>query len=228
MKSTKEIFSKIAHRYDLLNDILSGGIHRKWRRKALRYADASKYQSAIDLAAGTGDMSIELSRNLSKPYRIMATDITPEMLDIGKEKFKARDLNIEAKIADAQNTGLPDNSYDLATIAFGIRNVPDVSKCLEEMARLVVPGGKVIILEFGQPSGFFGFIFRRYSKIIMPFMGKIIAQNESAYEYLRYSSSVFPCGKNFIELMDKTGKFIDMQYYQLTFGTAFVYIATVK
>jgi demethylmenaquinone methyltransferase/2-methoxy-6-polyprenyl-1,4-benzoquinol methylase len=124
--------------------------------------------------------------------------------------------------------GYADNTFDVASISFGIRNVDDPVKCLAEMARVVKPGGRVVVLEFGQPRGLFGGLFRFYSKVLMPFVGGLITGNRAAYEYLPRTAAAFPAGEKFLELMDRSGAYRKRVANPLTFGTAYVYVGTVR
>ena len=117
---------------------------------------------------------------------------------------------------------------DVASIAFGIRNVDDPVKCLSEMARVVRPGGRVVVLEFGQPTGFFGALFRFYSKVVMPRVGGLLTGNRAAYEYLPRTSAAFPAGERFLGLMEQSGGYKERVAHPLTFGTSYVYVGTVR
>jgi demethylmenaquinone methyltransferase / 2-methoxy-6-polyprenyl-1,4-benzoquinol methylase len=121
-----------------------------------------------------------------------------------------------------------DDSFDVASIAFGIRNVDDPVKCLKEMARVVKPGGRVVVLEFGQPDGFFGALFRFYSKTIMPAIGGLLTGNRTAYEYLPRTAAAFPSGEKFLALMEQAGSFREQVAHPMTFGTSYVYVGTVR
>ncbi|MFH1050979.1 MAG: bifunctional demethylmenaquinone methyltransferase/2-methoxy-6-polyprenyl-1,4-benzoquinol methylase UbiE [bacterium] len=226
----QNMFSDISRKYDILNDVLSFGIHRIWRRKVVKISGISGKDnvSILDLATGTGDLAIAFKRTTGNSGKISGIDFSEEMLKIAREKAKKNNLEIVFEKGDANALEFEDNSFDIASIAFGIRNVDSVIACLNEMARVVKPGGKVIILEFGQPQGLFSHIYKFYSKYIIPILGKIISKNFSAYNYLQDSSAKFPCREEFIKIMQSTGKFSDTDYKQLAFGIAFIYVGVVK
>jgi demethylmenaquinone methyltransferase / 2-methoxy-6-polyprenyl-1,4-benzoquinol methylase len=126
------------------------------------------------------------------------------------------------------NLPYPDATFDIASISFGIRNVDDVSIALSEMARVVKPGGRVMILEFGQPKGLIGMIYNLYSKYIIPFLGGLLTGNKEAYSYLPRTAAIFPCRKDFLSLMSKTGRYSEVSYKELTFGISFLYTGVVR
>jgi len=226
----KNMFSDISEKYDILNDVLSFGIHRRWRKKVVKLSGVSNKENAsvLDLATGTGDLAIVFKRKIGNSDKVTGIDFSEEMLRIAQAKAKKRNLDIDFQKGDATALQFKDNSFDISSIAFGIRNVDSVTACLNEMARVVKPGGKVIILEFGQPQGLFSHIYKFYSKYIIPVLGKIISKNFNAYHYLQDSSAKFPCREEFIEIMQSTGKFSLIDYKQLSFGIAFIYVGDVR
>ena len=220
----RNLFGSISGRYDLLNDLLSFGVHRRWRKKAVRISGAGKGESVLDLAAGTGDFSIEFFKKTGSTGEVIATDFCEEMLDIARQKFSEKKLPIKTKVVDAMNISYSDESFDYVSIAFGIRNVDDTVECLNEIARVLKKGGKAVILEFGKPLGFFQPVFNQYSRIMMPLLGRTFAGSDSAYDYLRSSSARYPCRKEFTGIMERTGRFKNVRYYTLSAGIAYVYI----
>jgi len=159
---------------------------------------------------------------------VVGTDFCKEMLDSAPAKAEREGLRLEFQVADAMALPFADDSFEVASIAFGIRNVDDPVKCLSEMARVVRPGGRVVVLEFGQPTGFFGALFRFYSKVVMPRVGGLLTGNRAAYEYLPRTSAAFPSGDKFLTLMDQTGAYQERVAHPLTFGTSYVYVGTVR
>ncbi len=149
----------------------------------------------------------------------LGTDFCEEMLETAPDKAKKKDLDIDFEVADAMDLPYEDDRFDIASIAFGIRNVDDPVRCLREMARVVRPGGRVVVLEFGQPSGLLKGPYQFYSNVVMPAVGGMLSGNRKAYVYLPETSAAFPAGDRFIELMDESGvfvkdagAFIDRQY----------------
>ncbi|OJH35585.1 bifunctional demethylmenaquinone methyltransferase/2-methoxy-6-polyprenyl-1,4-benzoquinol methylase UbiE [Cystobacter ferrugineus] len=224
----RQMFSSIATRYDVTNEVLSLGIHRLWRRKAVRLSGAKSGDAVLDCATGTGDLALAFKRQVGETGRVVGTDFCKEMLDSAPAKAEREGLRVEFQVADAMALPFADNSFDVASIAFGIRNVDDPVKCLSEMARVVRPGGRVVVLEFGQPSGFFGALFRFYSKVVMPRVGGLLTGNRAAYEYLPRTSAAFPAGDRFLALMEQSGGYKEKVAHPLTFGTSYVYVGTVR
>ncbi|WP_426751974.1 bifunctional demethylmenaquinone methyltransferase/2-methoxy-6-polyprenyl-1,4-benzoquinol methylase UbiE [Myxococcus sp. Y35] len=224
----REMFSSIATKYDVTNEVLSFGIHRLWRRKAVRLSGAKDGDRILDCASGTGDLALAFKRKVGTSGRVVGTDFCPEMLESAPAKAEKAGLQVEFQVADAMDLPFAANSFDVASISFGIRNVDDPVKCLKEMARVVRPGGRVVVLEFGQPTGAFGALFRFYSKTVMPAVGGLLTGNRAAYQYLPRTSAAFPAGDRFLDLMDQAGAYAERAAHPLTFGTAYVYVGTVR
>jgi len=217
------MFASIAPRYDAANEILSLGIHRSWRRSAVRISGARGGQRVLDCATGTGDLALEFKRAVGPSGEVVGTDFCAAMVKPAPAKAARSGLRAGFAVADALQLPAADGAFDVASIAFGIRNVDDPVRCLREMARVVRPGGCVIVLEFGQPKGPFGALFRAYSRGVMPVVGGLLTGNRAAYEYLPRTAAAFPAGTRFLELMRKASVFTAFEAHPLTFGTAFVY-----
>ncbi|AKF81874.1 ubiquinone biosynthesis protein UbiE [Myxococcus fulvus 124B02] len=222
------MFSSIATKYDVTNEVLSFGIHRLWRRTAVRLSQAKPGDSVLDCASGTGDLALAFKRKVGATGHVIGTDFCAEMLESGPAKAAKAGLAVDFQVADAMDLPFEDNRFDVASIAFGIRNVDDPVKCLKEMGRVVKPGGRVVVLEFGQPTGAFGALFRFYSKTVMPTVGGLLTGNRAAYEYLPRTSAAFPAGERFLSLMDQSGAYAERSAHPLTFGTANVYVGLVR
>ncbi|HTO98188.1 MAG TPA: bifunctional demethylmenaquinone methyltransferase/2-methoxy-6-polyprenyl-1,4-benzoquinol methylase UbiE [Myxococcales bacterium] len=219
----RDMFASIAPRYDAANEILSLGIHRSWRRSAVRISGARGGQRVLDCATGTGDLALEFKRAVGPSGEVVGTDFCAAMVKPAPAKAARSGLRAGFAVADALQLPAADGAFDVASIAFGIRNVDDPVRCLREMARVVRPGGCVIVLEFGQPKGPFGALFRAYSRGVMPVVGGLLTGNRAAYEYLPRTAAAFPAGTRFLELMHKASVFTAFEAHPLTFGTAFVY-----
>ena len=227
-EQVREMFASIARRYDTANEVLSLGVHRSWRRAAVQLSGARPGDRVLDCATGTGDLAIAFKRAVGPGGEVVGTDFCAEMLESAAPKATRAGVQIRFEVADALALPFAHGSFDVASIAFGIRNVDDPVACLREMARVVRPGGRVVVLEFGQPRGPFGTLFRLYSKRVMPAVGGLLTGNRSAYEYLPRTAAAFPAGDRFLALMDAAGAFAARSATPLLAGTAYVYVGTVR
>lgn len=222
------MFSDIAPNYDRTNSVLSLGIHHLWRRAAVRATGARRGDSALDCATGTGDLALALKRAVGPDGVVVGTDFNADMLAHAPGKGLAKGLDVRWEVADVLNLPYDDATFDVATIAFGIRNVDDPTRGLAEMARVCKPGGRVVVLEFGQPRGIIGIVYRVYSRYVIPFVGGLLTGNKKAYEYLPSTAAAFPSGEDFLQLMLKTGRFSHVAMKPLTSGIAFLYVGTIR
>jgi len=187
------MFNAIAYRYDFMNNLLSLGIHKSWRRKTVRLLRPLKPQLILDVATGTADFAIEAMK--LSPVKITGVDISEGMLNLGKVKVSKRNLDkhIELMLADSENLPFESNSFDAITIGFGVRNFEHLEKGLAEMYRVLKPGGMIAILEFSKPKNFpIKQLYNFYFKRITPLAGKIFSKDSSAYTYLPESVQAFP------------------------------------
>lgn len=226
-EEVRQMFAEIAPKYDIANSVLSLGIHSRWRKRAVRLAATKPGMSVLDCATGTGDLAMEFKRATGSQGKVVGTDFCADMMITAPEKAAQAGLEIRYETADAMDLPYEDNSFDIASISFGIRNVDEPVRALREMARVVRPGGRVVVIEFGQPKGVFGALFRLYCNVIVPFVGGLLSGKRSAYLYLVETSSKFPSGENFLALMRQSGGFSGMKAYPLTFGVAYIYIGIV-
>lgn len=222
------MFATIAPSYDRINQILSFGIHHRWRRRLIRASGARPGHAVLDCATGTGDLALEFARTVGASGEVVGTDFCPEMLEPAPAKASARGLQVQFEVADAMALPYEDNRFDLASISFGIRNVDDPVVCLREMARVVRPGGRVMVLEFGQPRGLFGGLYRFYSNTVIPTVGGWLSGSPEAYRYLPETSAAFPAGDAFLEYMRASEAFEEVRAEPLTFGVSWVYTGVVK
>lgn len=220
-----KMFDNISGRYDFLNHILSLNIDKGWRRKVVKLASENNPQSILDVATGTADLAIALKK--LQPKEIIGVDISQGMLDVGQKKIVGRGMTdvITLKLGDSEDLPFEDNRFDVVTVAFGVRNFENLKKGLNEIFRVLKPGGKLIVLEFSQPSSFpFKQIYKFYFKNILPGIGKLISKDSSAYTYLPDSVSAFPYGKAFTDILSECN-FNNTQSQNLTFGIANIYQA---
>lgn len=218
------IFDAIAGRYDTINTVLSGGLHRIWRR-AMRKALPQKLNlQVLDLATGTGDVALELIKN-PHVQKVRGLDLSQGMIAKGREKVEAAGHSgkITLDVGDAQKIPFPDASFDAVTMSFGIRNVADVKLCLSEIYRVLRPGGRCLILEFGLPQSRVlraGHLF--YLRHILPGLGRMLSGHATAYSYLNQTIEEFPYGAAFAELLTNAG-FTDAQYRPMSGGIVHLY-----
>jgi demethylmenaquinone methyltransferase/2-methoxy-6-polyprenyl-1,4-benzoquinol methylase len=222
-----EMFDSIAGRYDFLNRFLSGGIDIYWRKQALKTLKSSKPESILDVATGTADLAIMAAKML-QPKSIIGIDISPGMLGSGRIKIEQKLLHtiITLEEGDSEAIKFTDNSFDAVTVAFGVRNFEHLEKGLEEILRVLKPGGRLVVLEFSKPSlRFWRSVYNGYMQHIAPKIAGLLSRNKKAYIYLNDSIQAFPEGKEFIEVMNKTG-FKDTKCKPLTFGISSIYTGT--
>lgn len=226
-EQVKQMFGSIAGRYDMVNTVLSFGIHHLWRKKAVRLSGVAKGDWVLDCATGTGDFAIEFKRKVGVQGHVTGTDFSPEMISPAPAKARSKKLDINFEVADAMHLPYENDRFDVSSIAFGIRNVDDPLICLKELARVTKPNGKVVVLEFGQAQGLMKYPFNFYSKYVMPSLGGWLSGNKDAYRYLPETSAAFPAGEKFIELMKEAGVFKQQKAHVLQSGVAYIYIGTV-
>jgi demethylmenaquinone methyltransferase / 2-methoxy-6-polyprenyl-1,4-benzoquinol methylase len=223
-KQVTEMFDNIAGKYDFLNHFLSFNIDKIWRRKSIKCLKKSSPKMILDVATGTGDFAVRIYKSL-KPEKIIGIDISEGMLDIGRKKIEKLNLSktISFQQGDSENINFPDNCFDALTAAFGVRNFENLEKGLTEMNRVLKPEGEIIILEFSTPDKFpVKQFYRFYSKLILPFFGKLFSKDKFAYSYLPESVEAFPYGKQFEEKLTLCG-FRNVSSKKLSFGISTVY-----
>ena len=225
-KESFKLFDEIAGTYDLLNILLSFGIDRLWRKKVRRIVEERPVKNALDMATGTGDMAILLAKSPSV-QDIVGIDLSKEMISIGNQKIKDSQLSQKANliIGDGVNIPYDNDSKDLITITFGIRNFGDYKKSIDNMYKVLRPGGRAIIMEFSLPKNpIIKHVYLLYFRYILPFFGKIISKHKTAYSYLNQTVEKFPYGKKFADNFYESG-FSKVDIHPLTFGIASIYVA---
>mgnify|MGYP003875938083 CR=1 FL=1 len=222
------MFADIASDYDRVNTVLSFGVHHAWRTKTIAESGVKAGDKVLDCATGTGDLAIAFKKAVGKEGYVLGTDFCAPMIEPAPAKAEKEGLSIDFEVADAMDLPYEDNRFDVSSISFGIRNVDEPVTALKEMARVVRPGGKVVVLEFGQPNGLIKWPYELYSQHIMPTLGGWLSGNREAYTYLPRTSAAFPAGEKFLALMDESDAFEDKRAVSLTGGIAYIYIGTVK
>jgi len=203
----RDVFDSVASRYDLMNDLMSGGMHRLWKRYTIRHANARPGHAILDLAGGTGDLTREFARIVGERGSVVLADINAAMLQQGRRRLVDAGVAGNVSIAQVNAESLPfeDNVFDRVSIAFGLRNVTDKDAALAEMCRVLKPGGKVLILEFSKPLDVIKPAYDIYSFKVLPLLGKLIAQDADSYQYLAESIRMHPDQETLLGMMRDAG-----------------------
>lgn len=215
-----EVFHSVASKYDVMNDVMSLGIHRLWKRTMIELTGARKGQRALDLAGGTGEIAMKVAKRVGDEGHVVLSDINSSMLEEGRKRAINSGFinNISFELINAESIPFPDKSFDLVTISFGLRNVTDKLKALQEMKRVIKPGGRVVVMEFSKPvTPGLSPIYDFYSFKALPLMGKLIANDEASYRYLAESIRMHPDQETMKDMMLEAG-FDEVEYKNLTGG----------
>ncbi|MCW8848178.1 MAG: bifunctional demethylmenaquinone methyltransferase/2-methoxy-6-polyprenyl-1,4-benzoquinol methylase UbiE [Sedimenticola sp.] len=221
----KAVFDSVATRYDLMNDLMSFGIHRIWKRFAVELAGIRRGQQILDLASGTGDLAARFAGLVGPDGLVVMTDINAAMLNQGRIRMADEGLvgNLAYTQVNAEQIPFPDNSFDCITIAFGLRNVTDKQQALNEMCRVLKPGGRVLVLEFSHPQGKpLKTVYDLYSFKLLPKIGKVVANDEESYRYLAESIRMHPDQETLKGMMEQAG-LERCDYHNLTGGIVAVH-----
>ena len=215
-----DVFHSVAAKYDVMNDLMSMGIHRLWKRYTIDCSGVRAGHKVLDLAGGTGDLAAKFSRLVGEKGQVVLADINSAMLQVGREKLRDMGLvnNIEYVQANAEALPFPDNTFDVITIAFGLRNVTDKDKALASMYRILKPGGRLLVLEFSKPQHeALSKVYDMYSFHVLPKMGQLVANDGESYQYLAESIRMHPDQETLKSMMEQVG-FEQTSYHNLTGG----------
>ena len=215
-----EVFHSVAGKYDLMNDLMSGGIHRLWKRITIEMSGVRRGNTVLDIAGGTGDLTAKFSRIVGPEGTVVLADINDSMLKVGRDRLMDRGVvnNIQFSQADAQYLPFPDNTFDVITIAFGLRNVTDKDLALRSMLRVLKPGGRLLVLEFSKPGNpLLSKVYDTYSFSILPKLGQLFASDADSYQYLAESIRMHPDQATLQAMMDEAG-FANTDFHNMTGG----------
>ena len=214
------VFHSVADNYDLMNDLMSAGIHRLWKHITIEMSGVRKGHKVLDIAGGTGDLAAKFSKIVGSEGSVVLADINESMLKVGRDRLIDRGIteNVTFSQADAQYLPFPDNTFNVITIAFGLRNVTDKDMALRSMLRVLKPGGKLLILEFSKPtSPLLSKIYDTYSFNVLPRLGKVFANDSDSYKYLAESIRMHPDQSTLLQMLDSAG-FGNTDFHNMTGG----------
>ena len=211
------VFDSVAQRYDLMNDLMSGGLHRLWKAFTIDRSGVREGSRVLDVAGGTGDLSLAFSRRVGKSGQVWLTDINSSMLTVGRDRLLDEGVVLPVALADAEKLPFPDRYFDVVSVAFGLRNMTHKDIALAEMCRVLKPGGKLLVLEFSKVWAPMKPVYDLYSFKALPLMGKLIAKDADSYRYLAESIRMHPDQATLKQMMLDAG-FGKVDYHNLTGG----------
>ncbi|NCO19781.1 MAG: ubiquinone/menaquinone biosynthesis methyltransferase [Gammaproteobacteria bacterium] len=220
------MFSRISGRYDRANRWMSFGSDQWVRGRAVKLSGAKPGDSVLDCAAGTGDLTIKFHDAMGGQGRFVGTDFNADMLAHAETKSRDRGLAIEWQVQDAHQLDFADKIFDVVSIAYGIRNVDEPIRALTEMQRVLKPGGRLVVLEFGQPGGLMKPGYYLFNRYFIPLIGGLAGGDRNAYRYLQRSSDEFPCGEAFISMLEQAGSWSEIEAHPIISGINYIYVAT--
>ena len=215
-----DVFHSVAAKYDVMNDLMSFGVHRLWKRYTVEMSGVRAGQRVLDLAGGTGDLAMKFSRIVGPEGQVVLADINASMLEVGRQRLTDEGIvgNVEYAQVNAECLPFPDNHFDLITIAFGLRNVTDKDKALASMHRVLKPGGRLLVLEFSKPAvPGLSPLYDLYSFTMLPAMGRLVTGDSESYRYLAESIRMHPNQETLKGMMEAVG-FQQVEYFNLTGG----------
>ncbi|MFM6992438.1 MAG: bifunctional demethylmenaquinone methyltransferase/2-methoxy-6-polyprenyl-1,4-benzoquinol methylase UbiE [Rhodoferax sp.] len=222
-RHVRGVFDSVAPKYDLMNDLMSGGLHRAWKAYTLMVADLKEGQKALDIAGGTGDLALAFSKKVGKTGQVVHTDINEAMLSTGRNRLIDLGVLLPTVVCDAEKLPFADGYFDLVSVAFGLRNMTHKDVALAEMCRVLKPGGKLLVLEFSKVAPPLEKLYDWYSFKVLPRLGKLVAGDDASYRYLAESIRMHPGQKELKAMMHKGG-FGHVDFHNLSAGIAALHV----
>ena len=204
-KRVARVFDSVAARYDIMNDVMSGGLHRIWKAMTISQANVRAGQKVLDVASGTGDLALAFAKKVGPHGKVVMTDINDQMLARGRNRLIDAGYPTQAVVCDAEHLPFPEGEFDLVTVAFGLRNMTDKAAALKQMHRVLKPGGKLMVLEFSKVAAPLEKIYDFYSFKVLPWLGKRIANDEASYRYLAESIRMHPGPEELAQMLRDAG-----------------------
>jgi len=222
-RHVRGVFDSVAAKYDIMNDLMSGGLHRAWKAYTVMVANLKDGDRVLDIAGGTGDLSLAFSRKVGKTGQVVHTDINQAMLSTGRNRLLDLGVALPTLVCDAEKLPFADNYFNVVSVAFGLRNMTHKDVALAEMQRVLKPGGKLLVLEFSKVAKPLEKVYDWYSFKILPGLGKLVAGDDASYRYLAESIRMHP-GQEELKAMMHKGGFGHVDYHNLTGGVTALHV----
>ena len=222
-RHVRGVFDSVAPRYDLMNDLMSAGLHRAWKAYTVMVANLREGDQVLDIAGGTGDLSLAFSRKVGSTGTVVHTDINEAMLNVGRDRLINLGVVLPTVVCDSEALPFPDNHFDLVSVAFGLRNMTHKDEALKEMCRVLKPRGRLLVLEFSKVAQPLAKAYDWYSFQVLPRLGKLVAGDDSSYRYLAESIRMHPGQDELKALMQQSG-FGHVDYHNMTGGIAALHV----
>jgi len=222
-RRVRGVFDSVASKYDVMNDLMSGGLHRAWKAYTVMVANLKEGDQVLDIAGGTGDLALAFARKVGASGRVVHTDINEAMLRVGRDRLIDKGLVLPTLVCDAEHLPFPDNHFDLVSVAFGLRNMTHKEAALAEMARVLKPRGRLLVLEFSKVAQPLAQAYDWYSFSVLPRLGKLVAGDDASYRYLAESIRMHPGQEELKSLMQQTG-FGHVDYHNMTGGIVALHV----
>ena len=222
-RRVRGVFDSVASKYDIMNDLMSGGLHRAWKAYTVMVANLKEGDQVLDIAGGTGDLSLAFAKKVGTTGRVVHTDINEAMLRVGRDRLNAKGILLPTVVCDAEKLPFPDQHFNLVSVAFGLRNMTHKDAALKEMCRVLKPGGKLLVLEFSKVAKPLEKAYDWYSFNILPRIGSLVAGDADSYRYLAESIRMHPGQQELKALMQQAG-FGHVDYHNMTAGVVALHV----